>query len=388
MRVAMVDVIDSLELKSRGFRTVFGNKSIIENTDTIHYYTRKPKKGDGVHAVPYKHIKTAIQGTYTDRISTYNMNTNKWEQVGESAFGQIPPLRIPGVSLSPNGELSLIAPDDLRARAHNNLLKKLSASSVELGQTLCELTQTASLITSKGKKLISLAFDIKRGRWSNALKTLGVRKSYLRQPTFEKRWLEAQFAIRPLISDINDYIVLLNSGIAHNNVYTIHAKGYARSRRQRNLSPSDSELVLSDIEWQVRSSTTGVVDLMTLRALSEFGLSNPVSLLWELLPLSVFVDYIINVGDLIEGFAAPFGITFVTGCDSIRAKGVGTYLRKANMTDWPYRYDMTYKGETVVDGFQRDPFHDYPYPTVELKLPSFLQSANLVAFLVTLFRSR
>lgn len=345
-------------------------------------------KGDGVHATPYKHIKTAIQGTYTDRISTYNRNTNKWEQVGESAFGQIPPLRIPGVRLSSNGELSLIPPDDLRARAHNNLLKKLSASRVGLGETLAELTQTASLIASKGEKLISLAIDIKKGRWSNALKTLGVRKSYLRQPTFEKRWLEAQFAIRPLISDINDYIVLLNSGIAHNNVYTIHAKGFAKSRRQRNLSPGDSELVLSDVEWQVRSSTTGVVDLMTLRALSEFGLSNPVSLLWELLPLSVFVDYVINVGDLIEGFAAPFGITFITGCDSIRAKGVGTYLRKANTTDWPYKYDMTYTGETVVDGFQRDPFYDYPYPTVELKLPSFLQSANLVAFLVTLFRSR
>lgn len=386
MRVALVDVIDRLELKSRGFRTIYDEKSIIENVDTVHYYTRKPMKGDGVHATPYKHIKVALQGTYTDQI--FRHNTVKWEPIGESAFGQIPPFRIPGVSLARSGELSLFPPDDLRASSRNRLLKRLSASSVELGQTLAEVTQTASLIASKGKKLISIAVDIKKGRWSNALKTLGVRKSYLRHNTVEKRWLEAQFAIRPLISDLNDYIVLLNSGIAHNNVYTIHAKGYARSRRLRNLSPDDSELILSDVDWQIWSTSTGVVDLMTLRALSEFGLSNPVSLLWELLPLSVFVDYIVNVGDLIEGFAAPFGITFITGSDSIRAKGTGTYLRKAVSTEYPKKYVMTYTGETVVDGFQRDPFYDYPYPTVELKLPSFIQTANLVAFLVSIFRSR
>lgn len=387
MRTAMVDVLDRLELMSEGFRTIDGDRSIVKNVDTIHYYTRRPKKGDGVHATAYKHIKTAIQGSYVDQI--YRHDTVQWQRVGESAFGQIPPLYLPGVRLSGNDELSLIPPDDVRNSSRNRLLKKLSASRVEMGETLAEASQTASLITSKAEKIFSLFHDVRRGRWSNALKTLGVRKSYLRHKNVEGRWLEAQFAFRPLIQDLNDYIVLLNSGIAHNNVYTIHAKGYSRARKRRNLSPNDTELVLSDIEWQVWSSSTGVVDLMTLRALSEFGLSNPVSLLWELLPLSVFVDYIVNVGDLIEGFAAPFGITFVTGCDSIRAKGTGTYLRHATSLNYPYKFVITYSGETVVDGFQRDPFYDYPYPTVEFKFPSYLtQYANLVALMVSIFRSR
>lgn len=47
--------------------------------------------------------------------------------------------------------------------------------------------------------------------------------------------------------------------------------------------------------------------------LSSFGVTNPASLAWELLPFSFVVDWFLPVGDFLSSLDAEFGMTFRRG---------------------------------------------------------------------------
>lgn len=372
------DVVNDYKESSRTFKN---QKTTWMSVAGTWYYNREPVRGDHKKDFPYKHIRLHVWGSQqSDTYDWYGTRLGTQISYGPQY------VYLPGITILSNGGLKAACPNELVDKVSNNLLLKLNQRKVTLGETLGELCETASFIASKTEHLARLYSDIKHGRWSNALKQLGVRKSY-KSRNLEGRWLECQFAIKPLFCDLVQYVNLFHEGLG-NQTYLIHVSSSAKDFRRYTSYTTDKALLTSEAKYEVRGSLKGIVDFATLRALSELGISNPVAILWELLPLSVFVDYIVNVGDIIEGFGAPYGTYFYSGSFGHKVKVAGDRHQVSSSTSYPYKYKVTQESYFDGEGFQRYPFYTYPYPKVEFSFPfNKTQWANLAAFIVSLIRN-
>lgn len=374
-------VIDAIPDIKESSRTFGDQKYVWKTVAGTWYYTRYPTRGDHKKAFPYKHAKLHVWGSSTEE--TYDWYGTR---LGTQIVYGPNQLFIPGISIHGDGELFVSCPSELVDRVSNKMLLKLQQQKVTLGETLGELCETASFIASKAEHLARLFSDIKHRRWSNALKQLGVRKSYMKK-NMESRWLECQFAIKPLFLDLVQYVDLLHEGLG-NQTYLIHVKSSAGNSERYTSYTNDNALLMSHVKYNVHGSMSGIVDFATLRALSELGISNPVAILWELLPLSVFVDTMINVGDIIEGFGAPYGTYFYTGSYGHKVVAEGDRHKSTKSYYYPYVYTGSEESYFTAEGFQRYPFYEYPYPKVEFHFPiGKTQWANLAAFIVSLIRN-
>ena len=191
------------------------------------------------------------------------------------------------------------------------------------------------------------------------------------------RWLEAQFAIKPLIGEIQQAVELAHEGLSSRATLAVKA---CVKHTQQDLRKSHGVPALSESNWTSRATCTAGVELNALRAAMQLGLGNPVSILWEILPLSWLVDYVANVGEIIDGLGATFGLTFVTGCYSDKLIGSAKVLENTSTYGNDPRCKVSYTGMSECEGFQRTPFYSFPLPSVRFKFPlNATQLANVAA---------
>lgn len=253
-------------------------------------------------------------------------------------------------------------------------------SKFALGQTLGELCETVSYATTKVAHFVRVLVDLKHGRFSNVLKELGIRKSYMSRPLAE-RWLEAQFAIRPLIGEIEQarqlaYMQTLKVW------HTINATGTAKEdyyRTTANTKTSAKLRLTTDAVWKIND--------YELRGLMQLGLANPAELLWELLPFSWLVDYVVGVGDWISELMAPMGCVHVTTSRSMKVKG--TQEHAYDFIDYEdsirRRTHQIAKGVVEFEGLQRTPDLFAPMATLQYKLPLNVNQLTTIAALTEIF---
>lgn len=384
----MQSVIDRLQLPGTGvsctgYALGVPYKDLWTNAEDIHFYTRLPVKGDGFHATPYKHIKFHVSGrVHREFMRDIGWDRAVWVYDGYDDYPRPMPSSMPGVSVdSSTNEVFLAPPSELRAAVDNKLLERLAQQKFALGESLGEVVETSRFIVEKTAHLMRVLVDLKHGRFSEALKQLGIRESYMRKDVAH-RWLEAQFAIKPLIGEIEQAREL--AGFQLDTRTTLSVAAYKRQKRYHLFTAHETPAV-ADVGWKCRGFITADVNLSHLRALMQLGLGNAPSILWELLPLSWLVDYVSNVGDLIAGFGATRGLTFSTGCYSDKIEASASTLPNLQRYPGNPRYTFVYTGFAECTGFQRVPFYDFPWPKVEWKLPLDATKMANIAALVRVF---
>lgn len=126
-------------------------------------------------------------------------------------------------------------------------------------------------------------------------------------------WLELNFGIRPLMSDIADAAkASLEFGVDEDRIkrvsYTTqlsvdaHRRGDVLGLPYR-LSYNDVEVWESSVRWLVGLRVKQLPQMGALRrivAASGFNLSDVVPTAWELLPWSFLIDYFTNIGDVLS----------------------------------------------------------------------------------------
>lgn len=353
-----------------------------------HDLIKESSSGDHRRATPYRHIRVFGSGT-TDGLVEKWFTTSRppgsryiFEQrirsPAVSGFDSIP-----GVSYaSENGvaSLSLVMPQVQRTQADNRCLANLSDGKFKLGETLVELCETVSFVSSKAQHLLRVLVDLKHGRFSNALKQLGIRKSYMSRPLAD-RWLESQFAIKPLIGEFEQARKLVHSKTLGSVWYQISAKGTSTARPYVSTGKT-----LFRGTSKVRTHAIYQVNDYELRAMMALGLANPLELLWEFLPLSWLLDYVVGVGDYFANLLAPLGCTHISTSRSVRLDGDLRTNYRTVSTASGYRYTTTIDCVTYVNGYQRFPDIFAPVPTLEVKLPLNVNQLANIAALVAILR--
>lgn len=215
-------------------------------------------------------------------------------------------VRTPGRNLSFGGDqwwnCTSVAGSILKANEELTLLSRLSEAvkghNFNLAVSAAQGGQTVNMVVGAVRSIGGAILDLKRGRFESAARRLGVnqRPSKLSEKDVSGRWLELQYGWLPLISDVYE------AGRAY--------EALTKEPRKERISVSISR------EGQVDTSTSptnfsckGTVkerwrlvyemseQLTTSRSL---GLTDPLSVAWELIPYSFVVDWFLPIGSYLE----------------------------------------------------------------------------------------
>jgi hypothetical protein len=148
-------------------------------------------------------------------------------------------------------------------------------------------------------------------------------------------WLSLQYGLKPMMSDVYNMLKTIQDGIQSEvPALSVTVKQDDEPLAPPNLWPG---FVATRKDW---TSKRGVevgyrfkISNPTLYSLTQYGLTNPLELAWDLIPLSFAVDWFTGAGNFIASLTHPMGTTFRSG-----------YLTK--WTDW--RLELEAKGSAEI----------------------------------------
>ncbi|UHM27707.1 MAG: maturation protein [Fushun levivirus 6] len=275
---------------------------------------------------------------------------------------------------------------------HNVALRlKVKDAKVNLSVFAAEFKKTVTGLAKNFHDIVGVYRAVRRGNFSKAASFIKPRASHkgFSSRDVAGRWLELQYAIKPLVGDLQtgyDYIrenieTLMTYSVSHNFKTTVPLHSI-NSDSWHSMSASGTR--------GVRTKVYYVIDNARLREAAKLGMINPLVVAWELVPYSFVVDWLLPVGNMLEALDATVGTQFVSGtqtrwCD-IDLVGE-TRESYTSYHDWPST-DMTplpFTGK--IYSISREALTSYPIVLPYVKNPfSTGHLINAVALVRNLFK--
>lgn len=254
--------------------------------------------------------------------------------------------------------------------SRNILLEKLRGESLNLIDIYRERRATSDLVMGFIDKSM---FTIRNWRRPRAVlrkwgyKTVSrrqlraVRTALRNVDTYGDAWFTYWFAIRPAIGDVHAAI---------NTCYNVEKR---LTRKKRNSKTKVEHLVETNecdisVDAFMRIGVSYTVSDTTLASIAL--VENPAEGLWEAIPWTWVLDYVVNVGQYLGLLNATLGLSFLSGYESSLIKMTATFKPQSSfyMIDlWSWRrISVTYKCPPREDVlFSRQLLYDFPSPTLE-----------------------
>lgn len=217
--------------------------------------------------------------------------------------------------------------------AENKAIKKLIeragvAIEANIAQDFAQIGQTVRLVTGTAAKLVGSVNALRKGNLTKATNILFAGRNPKfrgKGPTIGRalaeNWLELQYGWKPLLQDIVgvfDALPTLNLGSSFVRQVTGSGRVVTDSRipfTQGNLLPGAKQnsvgLIKTDssCKYGIRFSIPDPLKSF----LAQTGFTNPVNLLWEILPFSFVADWFLPIGPYLETLSSWDGLAFMDG---------------------------------------------------------------------------
>lgn len=198
---------------------------------------------------------------------------------------------------------------------------KIKDSNLNLAQALGEYRQTANLFASTVKDVAGILRKARSGRLGAEL----VRHlKYPRHPLSKQaanRWLQYQYGIRPLMSDVKNSAEALAKTLTEGKVMIVGTK---KSTPYRVYSKTAIARELVEGTLTMRAKARYVITGPAIKQLSEVGITNPLLLAWELMPYSFVIDWFFNVGTVLSSLDSLNGTSKLVVNRSYMLEAVGS----------------------------------------------------------------
>lgn len=202
------------------------------------------------------------------------------------------------------------------ARARSSVLGQIKANRLSLGEFFGEARESISLIGSLLRDVLRLRRKLTAGgaTFGSFLSASRSASGVNLPKRLARRYLQFMYGIRPLMSDLY--------GIAQGLDWTSKPMATAYSR------VLDSSYTVPSVTGQPYSSFSGKVERGVivecayectnpdLYALWRYGLTNPLSLAWELTTLSFVVDWFTGFGAWLSALQQPVGLRALYGYET------------------------------------------------------------------------
>jgi hypothetical protein len=232
---------------------------------------------------------------------------------------------------------------DLRARAIANANSRTRNATAGWGENIAQAHHLQNLIVDTAGRLAKGLRAVRRGRFLEAARSFGlsdIPKGTGKSKALADNWLAYRYGWAPLLSDVYGSMVALyeyhrrkHIGFASGHASTTYNEGWITSNYGYGSTYYDSSSwykTSQDGAFSVKkrrsyelSYHVGYIYRVTNAnaALSQsLGLSDPVSVAWELVPFSFVADWFVNVGDVLEQIGVFTGKEFITGYETYVCK--------------------------------------------------------------------
>lgn len=253
-------------------------------------------------------------------------------------------------------------------RAVMSYLKNLKNSEVDLGVALAEARKTAELL---GKNTTSLANSLDKFMSRNASK-LGKMLSWKKIPG---RYLEWCYGVTPLLNDIDGSAKALSEMVelGYDLSYTTRGSAHDEWIVTEKSAQYDTGVPLyyeCSIKESRYISCVNVMPDNLLPVFSSLGLTNPATVVWELVPYSFVLDWVVPIGGWLEVLDAGAFSSFREGSFSSIQRIEGTNYEVGTLgSPWVV---SECSGQFVVRGgrFDRSVLYANPAPPIFPRLRS------------------
>lgn len=283
--------------------------------------------------------------------------------------------------------------------ALKNLNSKLRSQSMSLVETLAEGRKTRNMIMSTVSSLTTGLSQIRRGNFVGAAKTFNLGSppaGVSKKNSLSGNWLAYRYGWMPLyltvygamewyynIGKTRQPVIHLagnsNCSWSEPTTESFGGAGYGNSSGNTFVHFQFKRKRTEVIKGSVELGAYFRISNPTVLAATGLGLTNPLLVAWELVPLSFVADWFVNVSDVLEQLDAWTGKQFLVGYKSMKATStvsMSAYATNADLT--PYKLlgfiPPTCKSETTT-------FARYVLPTpaiVELQLQAELTPKRFI----------
>jgi len=198
---------------------------------------------------------------------------------------------------------------DLKNAAIAQAFANVDQTELLLGATLGEAPETLAFIANLFRRLISVVrfFLTKKGKIA-VLKRLRKITAKEAADAVSDAWLELRYAVRPLVFEMDQAVKAFKKSIEANERFVARGKAtwddtyvnsFSRTVYTR-LSVTQREEIR-----EVYSARAGVLYNLSsdIDGLSlTLGLGNPIESVYELVPFSFILDWLLNIGDILAAW--------------------------------------------------------------------------------------
>lgn len=203
---------------------------------------------------------------------------------------------------------------NLQRSAEIQALTKLKAQKVNFGVALAEAQRTADFVGDVATTLGRSAQHARQGRWRKAVEMLGGNWKQL-----PSKWLGWNYAATPLLNDVKGSLDLLTDP-RRLNQWLVTTKGIVTSKNKIIEEHAQDGFGLPLGRTVVHDQTVGYFvrldyypDNSFLYHMANLGLSNPMEIVWEAVPYSFVVDWMLPIGEWFHTMDAAVGFRFLSG---------------------------------------------------------------------------
>lgn len=216
--------------------------------------------------------------------------------------------------------------------ALQRLIDKMQSNlGANLAQDMAQIGQLNRLITNTTLRISRSLRALKARKFEEAANWLwngtgrSIRYHSRGQPSFTSslanNWLELQYGWKPLLMDIDGSMRSLAN--FYNLPEHVSRSVSASARKElitRGVETDDATHVAPVgtredwVDTRVKYTLRYRIDSRLKSFLSQTGFTNPVNLIWEILPYSFVLDWFIPIGNYLSNLSAYDGLTFVDGC--------------------------------------------------------------------------
>lgn len=194
----------------------------------------------------------------------------------------------PSSIMSANDELTL----------QSRLSEAVKGHQFNLAVSAAQGKQTVDMVVNAVTSIGGAISDLKKGRFESAARRFGVnqRPSTLSKKDVSGRWLELQYGWLPLISDVHEAANAYAALTGKPRTERVSVSLTRKAQRDSSSSPS-AYSCKGTVEERWRILYEMSESLSTPRSL---GLTDPASVVWELIPYSFVIDWFLPIGSYLE----------------------------------------------------------------------------------------
>lgn len=236
--------------------------------------------------------------------------------------------------------------ENARSAAITKALNGLNDGSLQLGADIGEAGSTARMFGDNISAVAKSLLAAKRGSWGDIPGYLGMSPRDVLSGRFPaNRWLEYQYGWKPLFGSIYDTQAKIHRGIEKQNA-KLRSTGNGTTSNSINFSDHgyvrDGVKATGVADYSCQCTILAKIVNPDLRNMAQWGLINPASIAWELVPFSFVVDWFVPVGNTLSAMTDTVGLEFERGWTSERFRGRTTIEYKgASMSEEQFSYNRT-----------------------------------------------